>query len=87
MVGRDLISAAGYGPYNHGTGHGIGLIFTRGRLYRPVQMTKMMASNVITAEPGIYLPDLGGIRIEDDILVTKTGHRILTAGPTDLISL
>ncbi|MFC6255377.1 M24 family metallopeptidase [Secundilactobacillus hailunensis] len=87
-IGRNLISAAGYGPYfNHGTGHGIGLDIHEGPALSTRSDDQMMANNVITVEPGIYLPELGGIRIEDDILVTQTGHRILTAGPTDLISL
>ncbi|GAW99724.1 M24 family metallopeptidase [Secundilactobacillus mixtipabuli] len=87
-IGRQFISEAGYGDYfNHGTGHGIGLDIHEGPALSMRSEDKMMASNVITVEPGIYLPGLGGIRIEDDVLVTASGQEILTQGPTDLIIL
>ncbi|MCH5463290.1 aminopeptidase P family protein [Lactobacillus sp. LC28-10] len=88
QVGREFITSAGYGKYfNHGTGHGIGLDIHEGPALSMRSNDHMMTNNVITVEPGIYLPDLGGIRIEDDILVTEAGHRILTDGSTDLVVL
>lgn len=88
QVGRQFISEAGYGDYfNHGTGHGIGLDIHEGPALSTRSEDQMMASNVITVEPGIYIPELGGIRIEDDILVTQSGHQVLTTGSTDLINL
>ena len=87
-IGRQIISAAGYGDYfNHGTGHGIGLDIHEGPALSTRSENQMMPGNVITVEPGIYLPQLGGIRIEDDILVTESGHQILTTGPTDMVVL
>ncbi|MCR8613185.1 MAG: aminopeptidase P family protein [Mycoplasma sp.] len=77
---RRIIRKAGYEEYfNHGTGHGLGMevhelpyVTSRSELNR-----KLKVGNVITVEPGIYIPNLGGVRIEDDILVTKTGYKIL----------
>lgn len=87
-IGRQIISAAGYGDFfNHGTGHGIGLDIHEGPALSTRSEDQMVAGNVITAEPGIYLPQLGGIRIEDDILVTESSHQILTTGATNLIVL
>lgn len=88
QIGRQFISAVGYGDYFiHGTGHGIGLDIHEGPALSTRSEDYMKQSNVITVEPGIYLPELGGIRIENDILVTDAGHRLLTDGSTDLIVL
>ncbi len=77
---HQVIDGAGYKAYfGHGTGHGIG----RGIHEGPGAWGRYMAigqviGNVETDEPGIYVPDLGGIRIEDDLLITPDGHRQLT---------
>ena len=87
-IARDHIASAGYGKYfQHSLGHGIGLqIHEHPRL--SVQSKGMLeAGNVITIEPGIYLPDTGGVRIEDDLVVTPSGHEILNASPKELIML
>ncbi|GEK28542.1 M24 family metallopeptidase [Furfurilactobacillus siliginis] len=85
-VGRDLITAGGYGPeFNHGMGHGIGLnIHEEPQVYGPRQPYTMQANQVITVEPGIYVPNVGGVRIEDDVLVTKNGVEVLTTSPKEL---
>jgi Xaa-Pro aminopeptidase len=82
---RSVIEEAGFGGFfNHGLGHGIGLeIHETPRMSRTAQ-TALQAGMVITVEPGIYLPDWGGIRIEDDVLVTPDGAEVLTRVPKAL---
>ena len=82
---RSVIVKAGYGPqFGHGLGHGIGLeVHEAPRLARN-QQTVLRPGMVVTVEPGIYLPDWGGVRIEDDVLVTRTGYEVLTSVPKEL---
>ncbi len=77
---RTVIEKAGYGKYfGHGLGHGIGLDIHEAPRLGVNQSLVLEPGMVVTIEPGIYLPDLGGVRIEDDVLVTKTGHELLTS--------
>jgi Xaa-Pro aminopeptidase len=82
---RDFIASAGIGRrFTHGIGHGFGL-----EIHEAPKMTRkntalLRPGMVVTVEPGVYLPGWGGIRIEDDILVTRRGHKVLTSLPKQL---
>ena len=80
---RQVIADAGYGErFSHGLGHGIGRDVHEKPFLRGDNDTALRAGMVITVEPGIYLPGWGGVRLEDDILVTADGPRNLTCGTT-----
>ena len=82
---RDEIAQAGYGDYfGHGLGHGLGLQVHEGPAIRPHSETRLEAGMVFNIEPGIYLPGWGGVRIEDDVLVTPDGCEVLTHLPREL---
>ncbi|MDI6740431.1 MAG: aminopeptidase P family protein [Candidatus Edwardsbacteria bacterium] len=83
---RRVIERAGYGRFfGHGLGHGVGMeVHEWPRLGR-LSGDTLQAGNVVTVEPGIYLPGWGGVRIEDLVVVTKTGNRILTGSSKQLI--
>jgi Xaa-Pro aminopeptidase len=84
-VARRVIEEAGYGDYFvHGLGHGVGLDIHEPPTLNPASKERLQAGNVITDEPGIYIPSYGGVRIEDTILVTKNGAEKLTKGPYGL---
>ncbi|MCE7974659.1 MAG: aminopeptidase P family protein [Leptolyngbya sp. PLA1] len=83
---RGIISKAGYGKhFGHGLGHGIGLNIHEGpRLAHQPPGTELRAGMVVTIEPGIYLPGVGGVRLENDYLVTQRGAQCLCSLPLDL---
>lgn len=86
-VARQIIDDAGYGDYfGHGLGHGIGLAIHEQPTLSPRSDGELAENNVVTVEPGVYLPGIGGVRIEDDVLVTARGRRKLTTLPNDLDS-
>ncbi|HDR00276.1 MAG TPA: aminopeptidase P family protein [candidate division WOR-3 bacterium] len=83
---RQYIADTGYGPqFGHGLGHGVGLEVHERPNAHPRSGDTLAPGDVITIEPGIYLPGLGGVRIEDMVLVTKTGCRNLTRSPKQLL--
>lgn len=87
-AGRKIITKGGFGKnFGHGTGHGIGFFIHVGPNLSPISEDKLKPNNVITVEPGIYISGWGGIRIEDDVLVTKTGNRILNKSTKKLLEL
>lgn len=81
---RDLIAQAGYGDrFGHGLGHGVGLEVHEAPGVGPASEDTLVAGNVITVEPGIYLPGRFGIRIEDLVVVTDGGTQVLSAFQKD----
>ena len=87
-VARDLITAAGHGEhFGHGLGHGVGLeVHEAPRLARTSKDT-LAAGNVVTVEPGIYVPGLGGARIEDLVVVTDGEPEVLSGHPRSVVEL
>jgi Xaa-Pro aminopeptidase len=84
-VARKVIANAGYGKrFGHGLGHGLGLDIHEAPRLNAANGKPLKSGMIVTVEPGIYIPGWGGVRIEDDVLVTKTGHEVLTAAPKKL---
>ena len=84
-VARQIITKAGWGKlFGHGLGHGTGLEIHEAPRLAKGQKTKLRPGMIVTVEPGVYFPGWGGVRIEDDILVTRTGHEVLTDVPKQL---
>jgi Xaa-Pro aminopeptidase len=84
-IARGYIAEQGYGEFfTHGLGHGFGLMIHEEPFFRPSTDVTLAAGMVVTCEPGIYLPDWGGVRIEDDILITPDGPEVLTRCPREL---
>jgi Xaa-Pro aminopeptidase len=84
-VPRELISEAGHGDrFGHGTGHGVGLEVHEGPRLATTSEDDLAEGNVVTVEPGVYVPGRFGVRIEDLVVVTAEGHRNLTGLPKDL---
>jgi Xaa-Pro aminopeptidase len=84
-IARSIIAKAGYGRrFRHGLGHGLGLLVHEAPRLAVKSQTVLKPGMVVTVEPGIYLPRWGGVRIEDNVLVTRAGHEVLTHAPKRL---
>ena len=82
---RKVIEDAGYGQaFGHSLGHGLGLAVHELPRLAPDQDRPLAAGMVVTVEPGVYLPEWGGVRIEDDVLVTEGGCEVLTSVAKEL---
>uniref|UniRef100_A0A7C4QT10 Aminopeptidase P family protein n=1 Tax=Schlesneria paludicola TaxID=360056 RepID=A0A7C4QT10_9PLAN len=82
---RKVIEDAGFGKYfGHGLGHGIGLEIHEGPRLSPTSQELLQPGMVVTVEPGIYLPGFGGVRLEDDVLITSDGCEVLSTYPLEL---
>ncbi len=88
-VAREVIAQAGHGEaFGHGLGHGIGLEIHEAPGLSPLSKDTLEAGMVATVEPGIYYAGFGGVRIEDDVIITESGCEVITAFPKEeLISV
>lgn len=85
---RDVIAAAGWGEhFGHGLGHGIGLEVHEAPVARPESKDTLAVGNVLSCEPGIYLPGQVGVRIEDMVLVVESGSERLTHAGKELVTV
>lgn len=83
---RSRLERSGLGQYfTHSTGHGVGLEIHEAPRLAKGQRLRLKPGMVITIEPGVYIPGEGGVRIEDMVLVTASGHEVLTPTPKELL--
>jgi len=87
-ISRRHIKEKGYEKYfRHSLGHGIGLQIHESPRLSVLSKATLETGNVVTVEPGIYIPNFGGVRIEDDIVITNDGCEILNTSPKELLTL
>ena len=87
-ISRDIISSKGYGEnYGHGLGHGLGLEIHAEPRLSPAYDKKLLVNQVVTVEPGIYIPGWSGVRIEDDVIITENGIENYTTATKELLEL
>jgi Xaa-Pro aminopeptidase len=78
-IARDFITDAGFGDYFiHSLGHGVGLATHEGPRLSPLKPVTLKKGMVVTVEPGIYIPEKGGVRLEEMVLIEEDGPRVLT---------
>lgn len=91
--GADLMAARGFKTetidgiaqgFIHGTGHGVGLEIHEAPRVSPANRKTLKAGHIVTIEPGLYYPEIGGVRIEDTVLITQDGHQMLALCPKKL---
>jgi Xaa-Pro aminopeptidase len=87
-LARDVIAAAGYKDhFGHGLGHGLGIDVHEQPRLSQLSTDILKEGMVVTVEPGIYLPGFGGVRIEDDILISSNGCEVLTSFPKEKLQI
>lgn len=87
-IARKRIERGGLGKYfNHSLGHGLGLQVHERPKVSQLSKERLRSGSVITIEPGVYVPDFGGVRIEDDVLLNDAGCQVLNGAPKELITL
>jgi Xaa-Pro aminopeptidase len=87
-VARQIIADAGHGDhFGHGLGHGLGLEIHEEPRLSPKGKMRLQAGMVVTIEPGIYIPKMGGVRIEDVVVIREDGCEVLTRAGKELIEL
>lgn len=87
-IARDYIEMKGYGScFGHGLGHCVGMEIHENPRLSKNEEEEFLPGMVVTVEPGIYIPDFGGVRIEDLVLITDDGIEILTKSPKELIEI
>ncbi len=87
QASRDVIAEAGWADaFSHSTGHGVGLEIHEAPRVAATAGDTLLLNDVVTVEPGVYLPGIGGVRIEDTLVVGATGGEVLTLTTKDLVS-
>jgi Xaa-Pro aminopeptidase len=88
QMAHDIIDREGYGPYfGHGLGHAVGIDIHEEPRLSQTAVSTLEPGMVMTVEPGIYVPGMGGVRIENTCVITQTGSRSLVTTPREMIIL